>query len=371
MAGTRWFVPKDVWPSSGKSKRELGPALESKGMLNASPPGNSRRELDTARRLGFVLLPQFSLLTLSAAWEGFRLANSQTGAATYVCQTVGVTGREVRSSNDIIVKTDKEVADDPSFDITFVISSLNSAEFRDQRLEVWLQAQAAKGKLLAPIGSAAVLLARIGLLNGYRCVTHWKHHEQFLERFPRVRLSRGLYCVDRERLTAAGGLSALDLGLSIISRGLGSTLAKQVADEALLARLRSDNEAQRMDTKIRYEVTEPRLIRALEMMEANLERPLSLTQIASASAVSERQLERLFAKYMKKRPLKVYSEIRLQYARELVKSTTESISRIAAACGFSDGSHLCRQYRAAFGEPPTLTRQKSSESGHSAASEDN
>jgi transcriptional regulator GlxA family with amidase domain len=45
----------------------------------------------------------------------------------------------------------------------------------------------------------------------------------------------------------------------------------------------------------------------------------------------------------------------------MVNGTTESISRIATACGFSDGSHLCRQYRAAFGEPPTSTRQKNAE----------
>jgi transcriptional regulator GlxA family with amidase domain len=313
-------------------------------------------ELSEARRLGFILLPGFSMLTLSAAWESFRLVN-QLGQQVYSCETVSVLERVVASSNGITVVTDLRLKDQPTFDLTFIVASRECAEFRNASLEKWLRTLAAKGRLLAPLGVATILLARIGLLDGYQCVTHWSYHDQFQSRFPSVLLNRGLYCIDRTRLTAAGGLSAMDLGLSIISRSLGGESAKQVAEEALHARLRVASEAQRMDAKFRYEVTDVRVIRALEMMEGNLERPLTLSQVASGSAVSERQLERLFAKHMAKRPLQVYTEIRLRYAQELVRTSTESISEIAARFGFSDGSHLSRQYRAAFGESPTQTRE--------------
>lgn len=326
-------------------------------MKSAASEYGRQDALDRARNFGFVTIPGFSILTLSAAWEPFRIANAQSGKTIYTSQTLSVHSNLVRSANGITISADKTVAEENDFDIVFVISSLQAAEFRDRALERWLQGHASRGTILAPLGSATILAARLGLLNGYRCVTHWKHQEEFAERFPNVSLSPGLYSIDRDRLTAAGGISALDLGLSVIARGESASLAKQVAEEMMHSRLRRAAELQRMDTKIRYDVTDPRVVRALDIMEAHLEHPLSLSQIANVAAISERQLERLFMRYLGKRPLRVYLDIRLRFGRELVMRSTYPVSLIAARCGFSDASHFNRHYRVSFGEPPSHTRR--------------
>jgi transcriptional regulator GlxA family with amidase domain len=298
------------------------------------------------------------MLTLSSAVDAFRIANDISGSAIYDYQTVALTKDLVPSNDGILIKTPLSVEDRPSFDIIFIISSLASAEFRDVGLERWLQRQAREGAIIAPLGAATIFAARAGLLDGYRSATHWKYHETFPERFPRVPLSRGLYSIDRDRLTAAGGLAALDLGLAIVAHGLNSDLAKQVAEEVMHVRLRAPGEHQRMDVAQRYEVTDRRVVRAIDMMEAHLEPPARLSQIAAVAALSQRQLERLFSKCLGKSPLRVYLEIRLQLGRELVMHSTEPLPAIAARCGFADASHFSRHYHTAFGEPPSRTRKK-------------
>jgi hypothetical protein len=127
------------------------------------------------------------------------------------------------------------------------------------------------------LGSATILVAKAGLLDGYSCVTHWRLHDEFLERFPNVRLTRGLYVIDRDRITSGGGMATFDLALAMVERKLGRSIATAIADAVLHPRIRPPTDAPRMEVPLRYGVTDTRIARAVESMEANIEQPLSLS----------------------------------------------------------------------------------------------
>ena len=61
------------------------------------------------------------------------------------------------------------------------------------------------------VSGGAYVLARSGLLDGYRATIHWEHLPAFSEEFPHVSVERNLFVIDRDRLTCAGGIAALDL----------------------------------------------------------------------------------------------------------------------------------------------------------------
>lgn len=312
------------------------------------------------KRLAFVLIPGFSLVTLGCVLEPFRMTNERSGQQHFAYRMLGVREREVSANDGLKIVADGVIGDNQSWDIIFIVSSLSAVEFRDARLASWLRRMARAGVTLAPLGAATVLAARLGLLNGYRCVTHWRLYSEFLEEFPRVKLGRGVYSIDRNRLTSAGGFTAMDLGLRVIADTVEPRLAAEVAEIVMVSRIRPASESQRMSISWRYGISDERMVRALEQMEANIETPLDLPTLAAAASISLRQLERLFLKTFGKRPLRHYLDLRLQRAHRLVVETDVAIGTIALKCGFPDAPHLTRHFKALFGSTPGRTRADAS-----------
>ena len=87
-------------------------------------------------------------------------------------------------------------------------------------------------------------------------------------------------------------------------------------------------------------------------MEANLEEPIDLDELACFVDISRRQLERLFQKYLHCSPSRYYLKLRLIRARQLLKQTSMSIIEVASVCGFVSTPHFSKCYREYFGIPP-------------------
>ena len=79
-----------------------------------------------------------------------------------------------------------------------------------------------------------------------------------------------------------------------------------------------------------------------------------VTQIAAQFAVSPRTLQRLFARHVGATPKQVLQRFRRQRAVDRVsEGTGASLAEIAAELGYSDQSHLARDFRATLGRGPS------------------
>jgi len=219
-----------------------------------------------------------------------------------------------------------------------------------------LKQAAQRGCVLGGLGAGIYPLAEAGLLDGYRAAVHWRFREDFAERFPAVLASNHLFEVDKDRLSACGGLASADLLLSLLSRDCGAELAARLAEEWVIERLRKGDELQRIPLQNRLGTGHPKLTQAVILMEANIEEPLSTDDIARLVCVSRRQLERIFKQYLNKVPSQYYLELRLAKARQLLLQTSKSIIQIGLSCGFSSGPHFSSAYRHFFNTTPREDR---------------
>ena len=94
----------------------------------------------------------------------------------------------------------------------------------------------------------------------------------------------------------------------------------------------------------------------IQMMETNLEEPISPAILAKDVGMSTRQLERLFRRYLNRSPKRYYMELRLQKARNLLMQTNMSVINVALACGFASPSHFSKCYRAHYDTTPYRER---------------
>ncbi|WP_461535063.1 AraC family transcriptional regulator [Spongorhabdus nitratireducens] len=90
---------------------------------------------------------------------------------------------------------------------------------------------------------------------------------------------------------------------------------------------------------------------------ANIDRKISLTELGKLLDLDQYRLLRQFRKTMHFTPHAWLVQLRLDYARQLLRSGKTSICEAAHASGFCDQSHLCRVFRKAYGiTPSSFTR---------------
>ena len=199
-------------------------------------------------------------------------------------------------------------------------------------------------------------MARAGLIGKRRCTLHWENQPGFREEFPTLRTSEELYEIDGTLFTCAGGAAAFDMVLTMIESDHGSALSMQVSELFIRHSIRGADEPQRMAVHQRTRLFHAAMVESIELMEANIEQPLSIQELADMVGLSKRQLERLFKAHLGKAPTQHYQWLRLQAGRKLLEQTTLSILDIALACGFSSTGHFSRRFRAAFDKSPTEAR---------------
>ncbi len=124
-----------------------------------------------------------------------------------------------------------------------------------------------------------MLLAHAGLFDDRRCTVHWASVQAMQENFHRAIVTGNIFCVDGRLITCAGGISTLDMMLHLIERFSSSQLAFNVADAPFYPSKRGDDEPARRSLVARTGVVNRQLTRAVELMEANIETPISITGI--------------------------------------------------------------------------------------------
>ena len=215
--------------------------------------------------------------------------------------------------------------------------------------------------------TGAYLLARAGLLDGYRCTIHWENIASLREEFPAVIVSDDLFVIDRDRITSAGGQAATDMMLKLIEQRHGNAIAAHVSEQMLCDRMRGTSDRQRIPLHLSIGTNQPKLTEAVTLMEANIEEPISLDELSNYVGISRRQLERLFQKHLNCVPTRYYLNLRLNRARLLLLQTSKSIVEIALACGFISAPHFSKCYRDLFGIPPRDERRRQQEKASSEA----
>ena len=298
------------------------------------------------------------MMAFSSTVEALRMANQLSGEALYAWDVVSSDGHPVACSNGIAFRPDHAAGTRERFDAVFVCSGLDVHRVDDAPGLEWLAALAGRGTALGAVCTGSWLLARAGTLEGYRATIHWESLAAAREEFPSLVFSAELFEIDRDRYTCAGGTAPLDMMLSEIRARAGASLAARISEQYLCERIRDRNDRQRVPLVRRIGASQPKLAEAVSLMEANIEEPMTLDELSHHVALSRRQLERLFQRYLGTVPTRHYLELRLERARQLLLQTSMPIVEIARACGFISAPHFSKCYREVYSLPPRDERRR-------------
>lgn len=302
---------------------------------------------------------------MSSAVEPLRMANRISGRPFYSWRTIGETGEDVIASDGLSVNAEYSIDDVDVFgdlDIVIVCGGRRIDQNTTEPVLRWLKTANKHGLALGSICTGSYLLAKAGLLDGYRCSVHWENIASLTDQFPNVAVSRSVYTIDDNRYTCSGGTAPVDMMLYLVRNQLGADISAGVAEQFVYERVRHSTDRQRVPLRHTVGNQSEKLIVAVELMEANIREPITQTELADYVGLSRRQLQRLFQRYLMCSPSRHYLQIRLARARELLQQTNLSLVDITSRTGFVSSSHFSKSYKELFGYSPSAERRRMQES---------
>lgn len=308
---------------------------------------NWKNQNAAPQRVGVLLFEAFSNHCLANTIEPLRAANGFAGRAIYDWQILSLDGAPVTSSSGVQVAAHMSLAQH-SGDLLILMPSYDFLSHATSATARHLRAAAKRFATIAGFDTGSWLMADAGLLQGRRATIHWEELERFAERFPDVQAFRARHIQDGDRVTCSGAMAAFDLMLDLIGERHGQALRLEVA-----ALFMSPEGAEPQDGVLSRSRS---VARAVGLMQANLEAPLTIARIAREVGRSQKDLEQRIKRDLGTTPQAVYRRLRLLMARKLVLETDLAVSEIALRCGYQDASAMTRAFRGEFGTSPRALR---------------
>jgi AraC family carnitine catabolism transcriptional activator len=310
------------------------------------------------RKVGFLLLPRFSMLSLMSALEPLRVANRFAGEL-YQWSFIGATtdpelGDAVLASNGIPVSV-TPMGEINKLDRLFVCASYAPQDHLSPAITNWLKHRARQSTHIGSLETGCYALAAADLIHNHNTAMHWESQAAFNETYPKLNLCNSIFNDDGKRFTCAGGSASMDLVLHQISQDQNEQLADRVASSLVHQRYQQEEVGQR--SILLHSPQQIALKPVIEAMAANIEIPLEGVALAAIQKVSERTLQRQFKQAFGMPARSWYLQMRLQRARQLLHESNLTVMQAGIACGFGSNENFCRQYKTMFGHPPSRDRK--------------
>lgn len=349
----------------GRTSTRYGTA----GLIEAADPENgpeqASRDVVPELNVALVLGPRFPLLSLAGFLDALRHASDRGDRSRKLRCAWSILGMRpgamVRSSCGVEVKADESFTDPQRFDYVGVIGGLLcDAEQINPEILTYLHEVAAAGVPLIGICTGTFVLAKEGLLHERRAAIHPYHFEDFKKQFPDVRaVSNTDFVDDGDRLSCPGGISIISLATHLIARHCGQDRAIKTVHQMTLPNKAAVTKVPLFQAIGYTRVSDPRLQRAVFLMEGNLPKTTSPEWLAEQVNISRRQLARLFQHEFGQSVASCMRSARMRYAKWLLQNSSETITEIALLTGFSDCAHFVRQFRDEFAISPGRFRTRS------------
>lgn len=327
-------------------RRQFSGGMKGKNLryLNETP-GQAQRQV----RAGFVLLEHFSLPAFTQALDTLITANLLR-PGLFTSRTFGLDEQEVISDLGLVIRPDARLDHNAlgDLDLLVICGGYRTQLKAGESFIELLKAAAQQGVILAGLWNGAWFLGKAGVLDGYRCAIHPEHRPALTEIAKATQVSSEPYVIDRDRLSASSPSGAFQMALDWIKSLHDKALVEGIED--ILAF--EESRYRRIKPAENICVSAP-LREVVRLMDANLEEPLALEQLAVYAGRSRRQLERLFREQLGTTPQRYYMELRITEARRLLQHTELSQVEVLVACGFVSPSHFSKCYSAYFGYRPS------------------
>ncbi|WP_085656275.1 GlxA family transcriptional regulator [Pseudomonas sp. B11(2017)] len=222
----------------------------------------------------------------------------------------------------------------------------------------WIRQQHAAGATLGGVCVGSWLLAESGLLDGRRATAHWTAAKAFAERYPAIELKADTPIVDDgDLITTAGLMAWSELGLRLVDRLLGPSVASATARFLVVEHSDSASECGSNFAPI-LNHGDAAILKVQHWLQGTGATDVSLAAMAERAALEERTFLRRFRAATGLKPTEYCQHLRVGKARELLEFTNGTIDHIAWTVGYQDPGAFRATFKKITGLAPSDYRKR-------------
>ena len=290
------------------------------------------------------------------ATELFGLARPELDVDWYDFEVVSIDQGPIATLGGLTMTAPTDLSRIESAGTVVIPGWRNPSETPPAKLLDALRTAHDRGARLMSICSGVFVLAATGLLDGQTATTHWRYTDQLSAVYPAIDVQPDVLYVDNGTLlTSAGSAAGLDLGLHLIRRDFGSSVANQVARRLVVPPHRDGGQAQFIAAPVADD-SETTLAATMEWAVEHLDQPLTVAQLADHAHMNARTFARRFTTEAGRSPLRWLTQQRVLRAQELLETTHVSIDVVAQRSGLGTAANLRRHFERETRTTPTRYR---------------
>ncbi|WP_339806678.1 helix-turn-helix domain-containing protein [uncultured Marinobacter sp.] len=257
-------------------------------------------------------------------------------------------GGEVRTFSGAVLSPDASIEDIDHSGLV-IVSGIwaDMAPFlaKYESTVAWLRRQYQQGATIACMHSGAFLLAEAGLLNEKAATVYWRMVDQFKSRYPQVVLQPEKKITATGRLYCSAGVaSGVELATYLMEKIWGVAIAQKIS-QSFLMDIPRENPFFKLAFDDQKRHADKQVLAAQQWLESNFSSDFLLEEVADKVGLSLRSFMRRFKRETGDTPVHYLQRIRIETAKELLRSSSLSIDEISFRVGYEDVSFFCRIFK--------------------------
>ena len=313
---------------------------------------------ESTLQVTILVLPESSMLVLASMIDPMRAANRLSERQCFTWKIVTTDGLPVECTCGLQITPDEKLESINDGNLLFVVSGFKQFEYISSDEIALIRRFSSKFDAMGGVDTGAWLLGKAGLLDGKSATTHWEDLEDFADYFRQTKVRPDRFVIDKGVITIGGASPTFDFMLHLIRSRIGYPAALEVASVFVYDETHFSTDAQPLVSLGLLNDFEPRVTKAIRIMESNLDEPISVTSVAKRLNISSRRLENLFQLHLQTTPGAYYLNLRLLRGRKYVTDTLLPMQEIAIRTGFNSLSSFSRSFKKSYHNSPSIYRQK-------------
>jgi len=313
------------------------------------------------QKITFVIYPDMLASSMTLPIEMLKAGESfarvaDRSAETLLIATVSDTTQPMTTFSGINLVADQTFAEKDTADIVFLPALWRNPQRVVHTMPAiypWLKWQYENGAIISAVGTGVCFVAEAGLLDDKAATTHWHYFDEFQKRYPLVLLKRQYFITQSATLYCSASINALaDLTVHFIQRIYNANIANHVERHFSHEIRRSYESTGYFDGQINQHPDED-IVQAQMWLQDNYAKEVRFGDVAERFDMSVRSFNRRFKAATNKSPLQYLQEIRIQTAKDLLKTSNLTISEIAFKVGYSDMGHFTALFKKMLATTPS------------------
>lgn len=230
----------------------------------------------------------------------------------------------------------------------------SSASAEGRALLRWVARATGPAARCCSVCTGAFVLARAGLLDGRRAVTHWQDVAAFRAEHPAIVVQDdAIHVRDGKFHTSAGISAGMDLALSLVQEDLGREAALAVARRMVLFLKRPGGQRQFSAELLAQSAESGVGAQLIAWLRPRLQQTIDVEQMAATCALSVRTLHRRLREELDVTPAQLLAQLRMELACQLLERPGMTVKQAARRSGHGSEYNLRRAFLMRLGVLPS------------------